>query len=112
MLLERARQLKLPLELIDVATVTPAQHQPGSLQFLHISLSERAIAGELNCANARYVLTTLQCAVTACQTGAMHGMVTAPVHKGVINDAGIHFSGHTEYLAGYTKFCGNDAGGR
>lgn len=103
MLLERARQLKLPLKLIDTATVAPTQHQPGSLQFLHIPLSEQAIAGKLNCANARYVLTTLQHAVTACQSGQMHGMVTAPVHKGVINDAGIQFSGHTEYLAELTQ---------
>lgn len=103
MLLERARKLKLPLKLIDIATVSPTQHQPGSLQFFHIPLTEPAVAGKLNCANARYVLATLQHAVTACQTGAMHGMVTAPVHKGVINDAGIQFSGHTEYLAELTQ---------
>jgi len=103
MLLQRARQLKLPLQLIDDAAIAPAQHQPGDLQFMHVPLAEPAVAGKLNSANARYVLATLQQAVTACQTGIVHGMVTAPVHKGVINDAGIHFSGHTEYLAELTQ---------
>jgi 4-hydroxythreonine-4-phosphate dehydrogenase len=99
LLLARARQLKLPLKLIDVSVATPELHKPGSLQFIHVPLAEPAVPGTLNPANAQYVLETLRFAVTACQSGRFHGMVTAPVHKGVINDAGIPFTGHTEYLS-------------
>jgi 4-hydroxythreonine-4-phosphate dehydrogenase len=58
--------------------------------------------GQLNLANASYVLETLRRAVAGCVTGEFAGMVTGPVHKGVINDAGIAFSGHTEFLAELT----------
>ncbi|WP_293008540.1 4-hydroxythreonine-4-phosphate dehydrogenase PdxA [Nitrosomonas sp.] len=98
-LLERAKQLRLPLNLIDVSTISPAQHTAGSLQILHIPVAEPVIAGKLNPANAQYVLTTLDRAVDACKSGQINGMVTAPVHKGVINDAGFPFTGHTEYLS-------------
>ena len=57
------------------------------------------MAGTLDPANAEYVLETLRVAVQACRSGAVDAMVTAPVHKGVINDAGIAFTGHTEFLA-------------
>jgi 4-hydroxythreonine-4-phosphate dehydrogenase len=49
--------------------------------------------------NGRYVLDTLDAAIAGCLSGEFSAMVTAPVHKGVINDAGVPFSGHTEYLA-------------
>lgn len=98
-LLERAKQLGLPLNLIDVSTISPVQHAAGSLQILHIPVAEPVIAGKLNPANAQYVLTTLGQAVEACESGQINGMVTAPVHKGVINDAGFSFTGHTEYLS-------------
>jgi 4-hydroxythreonine-4-phosphate dehydrogenase len=58
--------------------------------------------GVLNVANSEYVLAMLRRAVQGCQTGEFSGMVTAPVHKGIINDAGIPFSGHTEFLAQQT----------
>ncbi len=99
LLLARARQLKLPLKLIDVSVAAPDLHKPGSLQFIHVPMAQPAVPGTLNPANAQYVLETLRFAVTACQSGRFHGMVTAPVHKGVINDAGIPFTGHTEYLS-------------
>lgn len=98
----RAQQLKLPLNLIDVSATTPSPHEAGSLQVLHVPLTEPALPGVLNPANAPYVLTMLNHAVEGCQTGRFDGMVTAPVHKGVINDAGIPFTGHTEYLAELT----------
>ncbi|MBP6057973.1 MAG: 4-hydroxythreonine-4-phosphate dehydrogenase PdxA [Nitrosomonas sp.] len=103
LLLARAQQLKLPLKLIDTSTTALDQHQIGSLQVLHIPLTELAIPGALNPANAHYVLATLQKAVEGCKSGQFDGMVTAPVHKGVINDAGISFTGHTEYLAELTQ---------
>ena len=103
LLLARAQQLKLPLKLIDISTTATSQHQTGSLQVLPIPLTEPAIPGALNPANARYVLATLQKAVEGCRSGQFDGMVTAPVHKGVINDAGISFTGHTEYLSELTQ---------
>lgn len=95
----RARQLRLPLQLTDVSVTLPVQHRAGGLQLLHIPLSAQAEAGTLNPVNARYVLATLERAVAVCRSGQFNGMVTAPVHKGVINDAGIAFTGHTEYLS-------------
>ncbi len=65
----------------------------------HVPLSARRKAGKLNPANSRYVLAVLERAVDGCLSGEYDAMVTAPVHKGVINDAGISFTGHTEYLA-------------
>lgn len=102
LLAARARQLRLPLQLIDVSAASPVQHREGSLQVLHVPVAETVAAGTLNPANARYVLTTLDRAVAVCQSGQFNGMVTAPVHKGVINDAGIAFTGHTEYLSALT----------
>jgi 4-hydroxythreonine-4-phosphate dehydrogenase len=98
----RAQQLKLPLRLIDISVITPSQHEAGSLQVLHVPLAETVMPGTLNPANARYVLSTLERAVEVCRSGEFDGMVTAPVHKGVINDAGIPFTGHTEFLAELT----------
>lgn len=98
-LLERAKQLKLPLNLVEVSATSPIQHTAGSLQILHIPVAEPVIPGKLNPANAQYVLTTLDQAVETCKSGQFNGMVTAPVHKGVINDAGFTFTGHTEYLS-------------
>ena len=103
LLLARAQQLKLPLKLINMSTTAPSQHQIGSLQVLHVPLTEPAIPGALNPGNARYVLATLREAVEGCKSGEFDGMVTAPVHKGVINDAGISFTGHTEYLSELTQ---------
>ena len=72
------------------------------LEFLHIPLAVPAVAGELNPANGTYVLALLDRALAGCQSGEFAAMATAPVHKGVINDAGVPFTGHTEYLADKT----------
>lgn len=72
------------------------------LEILHTPLPGPCEAGRLNPANSRYVLETLRLAVSGCLQGRFRAMVTAPVHKGVINDAGIAFSGHTEFLAELT----------
>ena len=68
----------------------------------HIALREKTNAGELNRANSQYVLHLIDRAIDGCQSKEFAAMVTAPVHKGVINEAGINFTGHTEYLAGKT----------
>jgi 4-hydroxythreonine-4-phosphate dehydrogenase len=65
----------------------------------HLPLAVPCKAGRLDPANSRYVLALLDRAVAGCRSGEYDAMVTAPVHKGVINDAGIAFTGHTEYLA-------------
>jgi 4-hydroxythreonine-4-phosphate dehydrogenase len=68
-------------------------------QVEHLPLARPAVPGRLDPANSRYVLATLERAVKGCLDGEYHAMVTAPVQKSVINDAGIGFTGHTEYLA-------------
>lgn len=73
--------------------------QPGIIDVLHLPLAEPSKAGQLNPRNGPYVLSLLDRALEGCQKGEFSAMVTAPVHKGVINQAGIPFTGHTEYLA-------------
>lgn len=74
----------------------------GALTVRHVPLAAPVTPGRLDPANGRYVLDTLDVAIAGCLSGEFAGMVTAPVHKGVINDAGVPFSGHTEYLAEHT----------
>jgi len=71
----------------------------GFPQVEHVPLERPRVAGRLDPGNSRYVLATLERAVRGCMSGEYHAMVTAPVQKSVINDAGIAFTGHTEYLA-------------
>ncbi len=73
-----------------------------ALRVIHIPLATPCHAGVPDAINSGYVLATLCRAVQGCQAGEFSGMVTAPVHKGIINDAGIPFTGHTEFLAGQT----------
>ncbi|HPR05487.1 MAG TPA: 4-hydroxythreonine-4-phosphate dehydrogenase PdxA [Denitromonas sp.] len=72
---------------------------PGVLEVLDVPLSVPSVAGQLDTANARPVLSMLDRAIEGCVSGEFAAMVTAPVHKGIICDAGVPFSGHTEYLA-------------
>ncbi len=71
----------------------------GEMHVTPVSLAGHCEAGVLNRENARYVLAVLDTAIRGCRDERFAAMVTAPVHKGVINDAGIPFTGHTEYLA-------------
>lgn len=99
LLTARAAQLDLPLQIYPYqAEQAPQQRPPGSISVLDVALAAPAQAGVLNTANAAYVLATLTRASTGCLNGEFAAMMTAPVHKGVINDAGINFSGHTEFL--------------
>jgi 4-hydroxythreonine-4-phosphate dehydrogenase len=100
MLQQRAQALKLPIDLQTWSRdASPQPHQPGALKIQPVPLAVPAIAGVLDTANANYVLETLRQAVKGCLDGSFQAMVTGPVQKSVINDAGIPFSGHTEFLA-------------
>lgn len=101
-LIARAKLLGIALDIL------PPQHLPlphlgdGKLTVMHLPVAETVVAGKLNAANSQYVLQILSCAADGCINGSFDAMVTAPVHKGIINDAGIAFIGHTEFLAEYT----------
>lgn len=100
LLAARADQLGLNIALVDYTDGDPVTaHIPGVLPIIHIPLSAPCIAGTLNTVNAHYVLATLEYGAQACLTGGFNALVTAPVHKGVINEAGVPFSGHTEFFA-------------
>jgi 4-hydroxythreonine-4-phosphate dehydrogenase len=100
LLIQRAEQLglKLNIELWTGQNIA-AFHQPKTLIVIPVKLRQHCICGRLNIANAAYVLETLDIAIEGCLSGKFAAMVTPPVHKSVINDAGIMFTGHTEYLA-------------
>ena len=102
LLQQRAAQLGLTVQLHDYDAQNIAPLPVGHLRVLHMPLVQPAEAGRLNPANSPYVLALLSRAVQGCQSGEFSAMVTAPVHKGVINDAGIPFTGHTEFLAELT----------
>jgi len=95
MLEGRARQLGLRVQLSDPG----AGLTEGSIACLHIPLSHPCQAGTLDPRNAPYVISLIDRAIEGCKAGEFHALTTAPVHKGVINDGGIPFIGHTEYLA-------------
>jgi len=97
LLKQRAAALGLHVTLRDYQPGEPPQ--TGALDVLHVPLIRPALAGRLDPANGPYVLALLDRALAGCETGEFAAMVTAPVHKGVINDAGVAFTGHTEYLA-------------
>jgi 4-hydroxythreonine-4-phosphate dehydrogenase len=77
--------------------------RPGEFCVLPVRLATAVTCGRADHANARYVIETLDRAVEGCLDGTFAAMVTGPINKAVINEAGIHFSGHTEYLAAATR---------
>jgi 4-hydroxythreonine-4-phosphate dehydrogenase len=104
LLIERQLQIGTDIKINPVSAeqLSQIRHQqaiPGSLNVIPVNLGSPVHSGRLNPANASYVLETLRKAVNACQSGYCDALVTAPVHKGVINDAGFAFTGHTEFLA-------------
>lgn len=100
---ERARKLNINLTL-SLAEKNGQQtvHRPGSLQVWPVKCHRRPVCGELDKANASTVLDALTKGVQGCLEGRFDALVTAPVHKGVINEAGFGFTGHTEYIAQIT----------
>ncbi|MCQ4316658.1 4-hydroxythreonine-4-phosphate dehydrogenase PdxA [Stutzerimonas zhaodongensis] len=101
----RALELALNIDLLQVEPGSwPSEAAPaGSLYVWDTQLVTPAVSGQLDALNAGYVLETLKRAGNGCLDGAFAGMITAPVHKGIINEAGIPFSGHTEFLAELTN---------
>jgi 4-hydroxythreonine-4-phosphate dehydrogenase len=101
LLAQRAAAAGSHVGLRHYKTDSPAL--PGTLEVRHLPLAVPSRAGVLDAGNARYVLDTLNVAIDGCFSGEFAAMVTAPVQKSIINDAGIPFSGHTEYLAERTN---------
>ncbi|MDN5864173.1 MAG: 4-hydroxythreonine-4-phosphate dehydrogenase PdxA [Gammaproteobacteria bacterium] len=100
LLAARARTLGLPLTLEAFDTARPVRPaEPGQLTCAPVALARGAIAGRPDPANAHSLLAALDQAWASCIEGECAALVTAPLNKGVINDAGVAFSGHTEYLA-------------
>ncbi len=103
----QAAQQNWPAELIVIGSpeylhARAAQldlHVPDDLAIIPVELSAPCVAGQPDKRNAEYVIRCLEIATDMCLQHQAHALVTGPVHKGVINDAGIAFSGHTEFLA-------------
>ncbi|UUS64666.1 MULTISPECIES: 4-hydroxythreonine-4-phosphate dehydrogenase PdxA [unclassified Acinetobacter] len=104
LLLKRAQQLKLEVELIDYVG-QEGSAALGQLYVEHVPVTTPVIAGQLDVNNAAYVLEQLRRSADYAMSGKSVGVATAPVQKSIINDAGIHFSGHTEF---YQEFAGVD----
>lgn len=100
MLLARAKQIDLPLKLTEISSAKPPMaHTPGTLKIIPVKLPVAAIPGQLNSANAGFVMDCLTLATDLCLENNAQALVTGPVQKSVINEAGIAFTGHTEFLA-------------
>ena len=97
----RAKQLNIDINLLPYDPKNTQRNQ--SISVLHLPTTEKVIAGNLNVNNSQYVLNTLNTAIVGCQNNDFDAIVTAPVHKGIINEADIDFTGHTEYLADRTN---------
>ena len=98
---ERAEMMGRSVPFIQTDDV-PA-HRVGALCVQHIPVAAPVIPGQLDVRNSAHVLALLDAAIEGCQSKRFDALVTAPLHKGVINDSGIAFTGHTEYLAEKTK---------
>jgi 4-hydroxythreonine-4-phosphate dehydrogenase len=99
LLTDRAALLGLPLTLREYAPGrAAAPQQAGTLTLLPVALNAPVVAGRLNPQNGAYVVSTLARACDGCLNGEFAALVTGPVHKGVINDSGTPFTGHTEFF--------------
>ena len=99
LLTERATLLGLPLTLLPYSPEKPAAPQrAGTLTLLPVALHAEVTPGTLNVENGRYVVETLARACDGCLSGEFSALITGPVHKGIINDAGVAFTGHTEFF--------------
>ncbi|MET0067493.1 MAG: 4-hydroxythreonine-4-phosphate dehydrogenase PdxA [Candidatus Thiodiazotropha sp.] len=105
LLLQRAARLGLDLKIHPFEPSSPPSAlSPGELRVLPVQRRAEIQCGTLDPANAAYVLDTLRLATEGCLSGQFEGLVTGPVHKGIINEAGLPFTGHTEFLS---ELCGN-----
>jgi 4-hydroxythreonine-4-phosphate dehydrogenase len=99
LLLARAERLGLPLYCTDFRRDLETPAAPGQLTVVHVPLNRAVTPAVLDPMNARYVLRTIEVAADGCVDGTFDALATGPVHKGIINEAGIAFTGHTEFLA-------------
>ncbi len=96
----RAQQLNIALNIEPYdPTATPSTVPVGTIRVVPLECPNPDVCGKPDVANVDYLLDTLRLAVRGCMEGAFSALVTGPLHKGIINDAGISFSGHTEFLA-------------
>ena len=103
LLRDRAQQLGLPVELLPFdPDALPVAQAAGQLHVLPVTLGTACTPGKLDAGNSAYVLKTLRLAGEGALSGLFDAIVTAPVHKGIINEAGVPFSGHTEFFAEQT----------
>lgn len=101
---DRAKQLHLPLTITEVdSTISLKKHVPGHLNVLPVALRSTVTAKQLDPANAAYVIESLTLAANLANQKQVDAIVTGPVHKGIINQAGIPFTGHTEFFAEKTN---------
>lgn len=103
LLANRARALQQTVEIVEYSPGMPVAANAGQVKVVHVPLAVPAAPGHLDTRNSAYVLELLKRACAGCRLGQFAAMVTAPVHKGVVNDAGIEFKGHTEFLADMTS---------
>ncbi|MDP6103258.1 MAG: 4-hydroxythreonine-4-phosphate dehydrogenase PdxA [Gammaproteobacteria bacterium] len=99
LLIERAKILQLPLNIID----SPSSSKPGDVCVYPVYTKVKSNCGLLNAKNSEYVLEMLNEATNHCINSKSEALVTGPLHKGIINKAGIDFTGHTEYLSQLTN---------
>lgn len=99
LLRQSAEALKLPLTLNDFNSGSAQVSGSGRLSIEATPLAAAVAPGKLNAQNSAYVIETLRLASSMCLQNQLDALVTAPVHKAVINEAGVPFSGHTEYFA-------------
>ncbi|MES0327514.1 MAG: 4-hydroxythreonine-4-phosphate dehydrogenase PdxA [Gammaproteobacteria bacterium] len=101
LLAERAQLLGLNVQLniFDKLPTDLNKHRAGQLNILPVKLVTPSVPGKLNSRNSPYVLECLEKAAQLCLSDQVNAIVTGPVHKGIINEAGISFTGHTEFLA-------------
>ncbi|MBU2710539.1 4-hydroxythreonine-4-phosphate dehydrogenase PdxA [Zooshikella harenae] len=99
---ERAAQLNYPITKLITNIAINEPPTPGALKILPLKTPHPVVPGQPTPDNASYILEQLNTAISGCQQGIFSGMVTAPINKSIINEAGIAFSGHTEYLAQQT----------
>lgn len=102
---DRAKMLGIELKIIDYKHGELVKGEPNHLTILSTTCADEVVPGKLNVNNSKYVLHMLDLACKQCLLGNFSALVTAPVHKGVINQAGIPFSGHTEY---FSEICNCD----
>lgn len=100
MLIARAKHIDLPLKLTEFSlSEPPSAHTPSTLKIIPVKLPVPVVPGQLQIANASFVIECLTLATDLCLKNQADALVTGPVQKSVINEAGITFTGHTEFLA-------------